>query len=277
MAFSAASLLLMNIASSSKSLTHLPFRNPKPYFLSPSPLARFFSSSLDNLEDSCQGLLPFYQGHGLHRNASSFSYLVVFLYGSAVLFNIKDHEVEDYLKLVKRHSSGWLQQMKKDGKFLSEEPIIFLKSLDPDGIRIIGSVLGQSIALDYFASQFNGLVEEFADISRQMKKTGTFIMDNKKLLRLVGKANSNFTDVILKVGLFDRSEIAWKDAKYAEMVQRIEILNFKVKFVEHNIRFLQDVLQNRKKNFLEWCIIGLLAIRPAISCMRFFVIQFVSA
>jgi len=32
---------------------------------------------------------------------------------------------------------------------------IVLKSLDTDGIRIIGSVLGQSIALDYFVSQVN--------------------------------------------------------------------------------------------------------------------------
>ena len=30
---------------------------------------------------------------------------------------------------------------------------IELKSLDTDGIRLIGSVLGQSIALDYFVSQ----------------------------------------------------------------------------------------------------------------------------
>lgn len=30
---------------------------------------------------------------------------------------------------------------------------IVLKSLDTDGVRIIGSVLGQSIALDYFVSQ----------------------------------------------------------------------------------------------------------------------------
>lgn len=32
---------------------------------------------------------------------------------------------------------------------------IVLKNLDTDSIRIIGSVLGQSIALDYFVSQVN--------------------------------------------------------------------------------------------------------------------------
>lgn len=55
-----------------------------------------------------------------------------------------------------------------------------------------------------FLFQVDSLVEEFADINRKMEKTGTFTMDKKKLLQLVGKANSNLADVILKVGLFER-------------------------------------------------------------------------
>lgn len=47
-------------------------------------------------------------------------------------------------------------------------------------------------------------MEEFADINRAMAKTGTFTMTRKKLFQLVGKANSNLGDVILKVGLFER-------------------------------------------------------------------------
>lgn len=48
------------------------------------------------------------------------------------------------------------------------------------------------------------MVEEFAYINRKLESTGTFTMDRKKLLQLVGKANSNLADVILKVGLFER-------------------------------------------------------------------------
>ncbi|XP_054823332.1 protein RETARDED ROOT GROWTH, mitochondrial [Prosopis cineraria] len=225
-------------------------------------------------------------GAGTHNKTSSYRYMVVYQYGSAVLFNIEDHEVDNYLELVKRHASGLLLEMRKDDYAVKEMPrlvedmrggpdYIVLKSLDTDGIRIIGSVLGQSIALDYFVSQVDSLVEEFADINRGMEKTGTFTMDKKKLLQLVGKANSNLADVILKVGLFERSEIAWRDAKYAaiyeylreeyEVAQRFGNLDFKLKFVEHNIHFLQEVLQNRKSDFLEWCIIFLLFIENVIS------------
>lgn len=40
-----------------------------------------------------------------------------------------------------------------DEDMLGGPDYIVLKHLDPDSIRIIGSVLGQSIALDYFVSQ----------------------------------------------------------------------------------------------------------------------------
>ncbi|KAG8383059.1 hypothetical protein BUALT_Bualt05G0145300 [Buddleja alternifolia] len=228
---------------------------------------------------------PQMQNGGL-KSASCYRYVVVYQYGSAVLFNVEDHDVDFYLQAVRRHCSGLLPEMRKDDYAIKEKPLlvedmqggpdyIVLKKLDTDSIRIIGSVLGQSIALDYFVSQVDGMVEEFAEINRGMEKTGTFTMDRKKLFQLVGKANSNLADVILKVGLFERSEIAWRDAKYAqildylreeyEVTQRFGNLDFKLKFVEHNIHFLQEVLQNRKSDLLEWCIIVLLSIENIIS------------
>lgn len=220
---------------------------------------------------------------GGHTNGCS--YMVVFQYGSVVLFNVEDDEAEYYLQIVRRYASGLLREMKKDDYAVKEKPLlvedmqggadhIVLKNLDTDSIRIISSVLGQSIALDYFVSQVDCMVEEFAGINREMEKTGTFTMKRKKLFQLVGKANSNIADVILKVGIFERSEIAWRDAKYAQILeylreeyevsQRFGNLNFKLKFVEHNIHFLQEVLQNRKSDLLEWCIIVLLVVENAV-------------
>ncbi|KAL3650046.1 hypothetical protein CASFOL_006449 [Castilleja foliolosa] len=225
-------------------------------------------------------------GLGFSLGASQCCYMVVFQYGSIVLFNVNDHEVDGYLKIVKRHATGLLPEMKKDEYEVREKPAlntwmeggldyIMLQYLNVDGIRTIGSVLGQSIALDYYVRQVDGMVGEFTDINRGMEKTGTFTMERKKLFQLVGKANSNLADVILKLGLFERSDIAWKDAKYAqiweylrdefELTQRFASLDFKLKFVEHNIRFLQEILQNRKSDFLEWLIIILIGAEILIS------------
>lgn len=229
-------------------------------------------------------------------SGSDCRFMVVFQYGSIVLFNVHDHEVDAYLKIVERFASGQLHEVMKDGALhhemrkdeyeVREKPNlstwmqagldhIMLQYLHIDGIRTIGSVLGQSIALDYYVRQVDGMVAEFTDINRAMEKTGTFQMERKKLFQLVGKANSNQADVILKLGLFERSDIAWKDAKYAqiweylrdefELTQRFASLDFKLKFVEHNIRFLQEILQNRKSDFLEWLIIILIGAEILIS------------
>ncbi|GAV63714.1 DUF155 domain-containing protein [Cephalotus follicularis] len=225
-------------------------------------------------------------GKGAFESDADCCYMVVFQYGSIVLFNVHEDDVDVYLKIVEKHASGLLPEMRKDEYEVREKPTlntwmqggldyIMLQFLNIDGIRTIGSVLGQSIALDYYVRQVDGMVAEFTDINRGMEKTGTFTMDRKKLFQLVGKANSNLADVILKLGLFERSDIAWKDAKYAqiweylrdefELTQRFASLDFKLKFVEHNIRFLQEILQNRKSDFLEWLIIVLIGAEIIIS------------
>ncbi|XP_021819185.1 uncharacterized protein LOC110761102 [Prunus avium] len=225
-------------------------------------------------------------GLGLSLSGSDCCYMVVFQYGSIVLFNVREHEIDGYLKIVEKHASGLLPEMRKDEYEVREKPAlhtwmeggldyIMLQYLNVDGIRTIGSVLGQSIALDYYVRQVDGMVAEFTDINREMETTGKFKMKRKKLFQLVGKANSNLADVILKLGLFERSDIAWKDAKYAqiweylrdefELTQRFASLDFKLKFVEHNIRFLQEILQNRKSDFLEWLIIALIGAEILLS------------
>ncbi|KAE9592415.1 hypothetical protein Lal_00028386 [Lupinus albus] len=252
----------------------------KPNFVTPSSrMTNYVVLRFGNLSDS-RGLgTAFLSGN---RGC----YMVVFQYGSIVLFNVPEHEVESYLKIVKAHASGLLPEMRKDEYEVREKQAlstwmqggldyIMLQYLNIDGIRTIGSVLGQSIALDYYGRQVDGMVAEFTDINREMEATGKFKMQRKKLFQLVGKANSNLADVILKLGLFERSDIAWKDAKYAqiweylrdefELTQRFASLDFKLKFVEHNIRFLQEILQNRKSDFLEWLIIALIGAEILLS------------
>jgi hypothetical protein len=55
------------------------------------------------------------QNIGVKDNRFCYRYVVVFQYGSAVLFNIADHEAEYYLDIIRKHASGWLPEMRKDG------------------------------------------------------------------------------------------------------------------------------------------------------------------
>lgn len=57
-----------------------------------------------------------YQGSDSSLCGSDCSYIVVFQYGSIVLFNVPDNEIDGYLSLVKTHASGILPEMRKDGE-----------------------------------------------------------------------------------------------------------------------------------------------------------------
>ncbi|XP_068316124.1 protein RETARDED ROOT GROWTH-LIKE-like [Pyrus communis] len=265
--------------STSVDLRSLVEQNRLNFIPPTSRMTNYVVFKFGELSDSNDGL-------GLSLSGSDCCYMVVFQYGSIVLFNVREKDIDGYLKIVEKHASGSLPEMRKDEYEVRENPTlhtwmeggldyIMLQYLNVDGIRTIGSVLGQSIALDYYVRQVDGMVAEFTDINREMETTGKFKMKRKKLFQLVGKANSNLADVILKLGLFERSDIAWKDAKYAqiweylrdefELTQRFASLDFKLKFVEHNIRFLQEILQNRKSDFLEWLIIALIGAEILLS------------
>ncbi len=62
-----------------------------------------------------------FQGLGASLSGSTSCYMVVFQYGSIVLFNVREHEVDGYLKIVQKHASGLLPEMRKDGKILYPE------------------------------------------------------------------------------------------------------------------------------------------------------------
>lgn len=59
-----------------------------------------------------------FQSLGGNVNGNDCCYMVVFQYGSIVLFNVRDNEVGGYLEIVSKHASGLLEETRKDGKTL---------------------------------------------------------------------------------------------------------------------------------------------------------------
>ncbi|KAG6523723.1 hypothetical protein ZIOFF_013600 [Zingiber officinale] len=179
---------------------------------------------------------------------SSCHYMLVFHYGSVVLFNVSDPEVDNYLKIVVEHASGLLPEMRKNGRFLS-----------------------QSIALDYCSRQVDGMMAEFSEISHSMKKTGTCRMKIKQLFQLAWKLNSDVHAVILlKLGIFESIDVV-KNVNYIqiwnylwdkyEIMQRSGNLDSKLNFIMVNIPMIHD-------RWLEYIIICLIALDILIMLIK---------
>ncbi|KAI3983358.1 hypothetical protein MKX01_013425 [Papaver californicum] len=176
-------------------------------------------------------------------NDGGYSYMSVFPYGSIVLFNIPDHDICKYLNIVERHTSGF---PRKDNRYMLcdksmnyeviEKPTlpvlmqggfdyIMLQEVNPSGIQIIGSIIGQSVALKHYIRQVDGVMFGLSKLNYRKN------LSSKKVNKLDGKANCNLADAALKlvwsmrnsgpmhtlrVGLFESLSRS-NSAEYAEM------------------------------------------------------------
>eukprot|EP00192_Tetraselmis_astigmatica_P004588 CAMPEP_0117660356 /NCGR_PEP_ID=MMETSP0804-20121206/6925_1 /TAXON_ID=1074897 /ORGANISM="Tetraselmis astigmatica, Strain CCMP880" /LENGTH=479 /DNA_ID=CAMNT_0005467081 /DNA_START=127 /DNA_END=1566 /DNA_ORIENTATION=+ len=208
-------------------------------------------------------------------------YMVVFKYGSVVFFNVTDVEqrlkliqmcveftelpvskpqTEEYEVIVRPALAAWSE--------LNPDHVI-LKGMDTNSIRVISSVLGQSVALDMYASKVDSSLETFSNLNREMKRTGTFTIRKEHLFRLVAENNIMITEIITKLGLLERSDTAWKYAQYGsiwegmraefELDSRFQTLDLKINLIQDNVKYFLEILQNRKSDTLEWIIIVLIA------------------
>ncbi|MCO5586214.1 hypothetical protein L7F22_040153 [Adiantum nelumboides] len=217
-------------------------------------------------------------------------FMVVFHYGAAVLVNFRMQDEDDlYLNLVKKHcleSLDHTEEARKDDYKMVVRPTlatwsqagydtIFLQKLDLDNIRVVCSVLAQSVALEHHIRKADGMVNIFSKLNSGMEETGDFTMSRKELFQLVASANTTLTDLVLRVRLLDRSESAWRDSRYAsiweylqeefEMIDRFENMNFKLKTIQRSVEFFLEVQQNKKSANMEWLIIILISCELSVS------------
>ncbi|MCL7039816.1 hypothetical protein MKW94_029546 [Papaver nudicaule] len=217
-------------------------------------------------------------------SGSSHSYMVVFPYGSTVMFNMLDDQVDGYLKIIERHASG-LAETAKDGasfqnyhikyevKENSNWPMgmqggqgyLMLQHLDMDSIHVISSVLGQSVALDFYIRKVDGVIAAFTELPRG-RTIRSCIMRKKRMSQLVGRANFTFVELALKLELFERSEVAFmEDRNYSRMLEYLkDQFEFNQKFVgvDFYLRLMETYTNfvgadlTRRYNFLaKWLVV----------------------
>lgn len=210
------------------------------------------------------------------------AYLVVFKYGSVVFFNcdmeglgresldtvlgfaeggltLKPH-TEDFRLVIDPELPEWSEMAKDEMK---------LRQFDVRNVGVIASVLGQSVALDFYAAELDHMLREFNALNEEMAKDGSLTITPKKLFQLVAQNNITMTDIMTRLGLLERSDTAWKFAQYGdvwenlraefELADRFERLATKMELMQNNVKYFLEILQNRKSDTLEWIIIVLIS------------------
>ncbi|KFM25255.1 hypothetical protein F751_3935 [Auxenochlorella protothecoides] len=124
-------------------------------------------------------------------------------------------------------------------------------------LSVISQVLAQSVALDYYSSHVERMLGQFTQINKEMKETLNLKKINaQELLRLVAENNVIMTDIITKLGVNERYDIAWKYVQYGriwdylrselEMDARFKTLDMKLNLVQDNLKYFLEIFQDRK-------------------------------
>lgn len=157
-----------------------------------------------------------------------------------------------------------------------EPEFIRLQTLDLRNMQVIAQVLAQSVALDYYSSHVERTLETFCSMNLEMVETASSAgVDKNVLLRLVAENNIVMTEIISKLGVHERYDIAWKYVQYGriweflrselEMEPRFKTLDMKLNLIQDNLKYFLEILQARKSDSLEWTIIILIAVEIGLS------------
>ncbi|KIZ04381.1 hypothetical protein MNEG_3575 [Monoraphidium neglectum] len=225
--------------------------------------------------------------------SSAVRVLAVYSYGSAVFFN-SDPEADAY----------WLEKLKGYAKDPHREPLtdettvvvrpalddwfalepdhIVLQMLDLSNVRVISSIMGQSVALEHFDRRVIAAIERFTPVLSEIASKGVSKLvlpslfsgmtghHEDELLKLIGESSLLHTDVVYKLGLLHPTDVAWRTDKYYDVwkalhadydiEKRFEALKAKLGPMLANAKFVLEVREDKKSERSELIIILLIGV-----------------
>ena len=210
-------------------------------------------------------------------------HMVIFNYGSVVFFNFGESEAQQLLYDLRPFCVEPIRrevQMTEDYTIIErphlrescvlQNDLTVLRELDLHSATVISTVMAQTVALDSYSVLVDKMLDEFTDFNHSVEKTGLFTAIPKNdLYKLVAKNNAVLIDVLSKLSLLERSDIAWRMPQYVhvweglreefEVEPRFSNLKYKLNLIQDNTKFFLEVMHNQKSNMLEWIIIVLIS------------------
>ncbi|MDP4209622.1 MAG: RMD1 family protein [Bacteroidota bacterium] len=205
-------------------------------------------------------------------------HLYIFSYGVVVFSGYTTSEMNSVIDYIKPFCKNILPEN------ISEEFVINEKSdndrfeyssinvsrFDLLVLRIIMLNVGQSAALDYFSQQSVQLLEETNHYTLKLERQGKLNINNKSLLRFIGKTLNVKNRIVENLYVFDTPDETWDDEYLNKIDQglrstfdlkiRFKDLDYNLQIVTENLQLFKDLMQHRRSDLLEIIIILLILV-----------------
>lgn len=206
-------------------------------------------------------------------------YIYMFKYGIACFFNFSQKDID----AVKRKITPALKD-KATSTLFSETVNITMHAKDtiidfdgiqlednnPEKIRLIMLNLSQSVALNYYYSITEQLLEDTRRHTNILEEKGKLNINGKKLKRYIGKVLNIKNKISENLYIFESHEVASDDkalnalniklkSKF-DLIDRHHIIHHHIDIVKENLDLFKDIMFHKESSKLEWIIIILIVI-----------------
>jgi uncharacterized Rmd1/YagE family protein len=136
-------------------------------------------------------------------------------------------------------------------------------------IELVGLVIGQSVAMEYYEEDVDGLVAQILTMSRALASTARFHSKGNNLLRFIGRGMETRNLVVGTLSLLDAPSSVWDsevlDRLYRELraafaiEERYRALDHKLDMIQDNLALFVDLTRHRASLAMEIIVILLIA------------------
>lgn len=155
---------------------------------------------------------------------------------------------------------------------------VVLAELDARSVELVALAVGQSVGMEYYEDNVDGLVSQLERASRRLADAGRLSDRNRELLRFIGRGMATRTQVVHTLALLDAPALVWDDEALDKLYRDLRIsfaiedryraLDQKLKMIQDNLELMVDLAQHRRSVALEVAVIALIALEIVLAFFR---------
>jgi len=207
-------------------------------------------------------------------------FLYAFKYGVICVYDYTSNEINQLKKKIfpvlkgqkirDLYLSETLEIITEGDTFSTDFDTVTLENNDPENLRLVMLNLSQSVALDYYASVAEQLLENTRQHTNYLEQKGKLDIGGKKLKRYIGKVLNVKNKISENLYIFDSPDTAWDDEsrnklnlelkKKFDLKDRYQIISQQLDIVKENLELFKDIMFHSESSKLEWIIIILIVI-----------------
>jgi len=209
------------------------------------------------------------------------SYVFISNYGAVVLYNYQVAAESSLLQKLLVPLGLYQKSLLVDEFDLMEDQTqsnyvtiafghLILHKVDEGALKIIMLNLAQSVALSYYDGMSQEMIAEVKQFTTEMELKGRLNINNKAILKFIGKTLNTQNRIAENLYIFDAPAITWEDeyynainstlARHFELNTRYRAIENNLKIIEANLHAYMEVNNHRESSKLEWIIIILILV-----------------